>query len=389
MSMRIVQIGAYPLAADHIDGGIEASVYGLSQTQSRDCEVHVFDCPRKNAVQRVENDNGVVVHRFVNQGRRQVSSAREAKRMAEEIVAINPDVCHIHGTNLFSWMMYRALRKREMPVVVTIHGLAWVEKKNALQRKFSFKKLFQFLYQGWVEKRFLSQLPMAIVDTEYVKDRVLHYPIRKKPKMHVIPQGIDESFFMLRCSEGSRLVVSIGAIGPRKGHLLTLKAFEMMRQKVDDARLVIAGTIADYSYLEQLREYAEQSEFDCDISICTDLPNEDIRQLYEEAHLFALHSEEESQGIVLVEAMASGLPIVATCVGGVPFVVAHEKNGLLLEYGDVKAFADAMGCLMTDEKKWVTLSDASRKKAQDYHWSDIGNSVLSIYQSIVENNKSV
>ena len=382
MSMRIVQIGAYPTASDHIDGGIEASVYGLSQTQSRTCEVHVFDCPRKDAMHSVENDNGIVVHRFVNQGSRQVSSAREAKRMAEEIVAINPDVCHIHGTNFFSWMMYRALRKREMPVTVTIHGLAWVEKKNALQRKFSFKKLFQFLYQGWAEKRFLSQLPMAIVDTEYVKDRVLHYPIRKKPKMHVIPQGIDESFFMLRCSEDSRLIVSIGAIGPRKGHLLTLKAFEMMRQKVEGAKLVIAGTIADYSYLEQLREFAEQSEYGCDILICTDLPNEVIRQLYEEAHLFALHSEEESQGIVFAEAMASGLPIVSTKVGGVPYVVEHGKNGLLSTYGDVEAFANSMRCLMEDVDKWQCMSDTSKQMAQQYHWSSIGERIIQLYQSV-------
>lgn len=388
--MCIVQIGAYPISKDHIDGGVEASVYGLSQAQSLGCEVHVFDCPRMDAQQKVENDNGVIVHRFVNQGRRQMSSAWKAKQIAEEIIVLKPDICHIHGTNLFSWLMYRALVKNRIPVVVTVHGLAWVEKTNALKKHFSLKRLFQCVYQGWVERRFLSQIPVAIVDTEYVKERIEHYPIRKTPMIRVIPQGVDESYFGLNCSKDSQMILSIGAIGPRKGHLFTLKAFETMKQKAAEAKLVIAGTVANYPYLEQLRKLVEHSECGCDISICTDLSNEEIRELYKEAHLFVLHSEEESQGIVFAEAMATGLPIVATNVGGVPYVVAHKKNGLLSEYGDIKAFADAMGCLMMDENKWITMSEISRKKAQYYHWLNISDSVLHIYQSIIGNrNKSV
>ncbi len=385
--MRIVQIGAYPLSTDHIAGGVEASVYGLSHVQSCDCEVHVFDCPRMATQQKVENDNGVIVHRFVNQGRRQMSSAWKAKQIAEEIIELKPNVCHIHGTNLYSWLVYRALRKKKEPVVVTVHGLARVEKKSALKKRFSFKKLFQYVYQGWVEKQFLSQMPMAVVDTDYVKDRINQYPIKKKPIMHVVPQGIDESFFGLNCSKDSRVIVSIGAIGPRKGHLVTLKAFETMKQKVAEAKLVIAGTVADYPYLERLRQSVEQSKYGSDVSICTDLSNEDVKQLYEEAHLFVLHSEEESQGIVFAEAMAVGLPIVATNVGGVPYVVGNEKNGLLLQYGDEKAFADAMAFLMTDEKQWKAMSDASRVMSQNYHWTIISNSIKLIYQSIVDNNE--
>ena len=297
-------------------------------------------------------------------------------------MSLQPDVCHVHGTNLFAWKMYKRLKKEGLPCVVTVHGLARVEKKNALKKGFSIKGFVQYLYQGWVEKRFLGQLPMAIVDTEYVNDMINSYPIRRKPMMYVVPQGIDEDFYGVSCSQN--VILSVGAIGNRKGHLITLRAFERLREEGFDAQLVIAGTVAEQSYLGQLRSVILNSQYKENIRLCTDLPKEDLRQLYQEAHLFVLHSEEESQGIVFAEAMATGMPIVATRAGGIPFVVAHGRNGLLSGYGDVKTFAENIGRLMKDQTQWQAMSDASRILAQNYHWTAISASVMRLYQSVVE-----
>lgn len=382
--MRIVQIGAYPLYSNVIRGGVEASVYGLSQELGKSYDVHVFDTPRKGGTTQAVEDGRVFVHRTENTGKWQIDAARQVDRMTKEIVALQPNVCHVHGTNLFSWQLYKRMKKEGLPCVVTVHGLARVEKKNALKKKFSIKGWFQYLYQGWVEKRFLGQMPMAIVDTEYVVDMVNRYPIRKKPIMHVIPQGINEGFFSMDCSLDSHVVLSVGAISMRKGHLQTLSAFEELQEEGCEAELVIAGAVAEQACLERLQSALFNSKYKNRVRLCTNLSNEDLMQLYKEAHLFVLHSEEESQGIVFAEAMATGLPIVATRVGGVPFVVAHEKNGLLCEYGDMKAFADAIGCLMKDEKKWQAMSNVSRETAQYYRWPVICDRVIRVYKSIVD-----
>ena len=379
---RIVQIGPFPLFSGRIQGGVEASVFGLAKVQSVRHEVHVFDVPRIGGSQVVENIEGVVVHRFCNQGGRQFSAGRQAAVMVNEIQALHPDVCHIHGTSLFAWLMYRELKRKGLPVIVTVHGLVRIEKLNALRKSISAKKIFQYLYQGWVEKRFLSQLPVAIVDTEYVKDRVNQYPIRRKPVMHVIPQGINESFFSLKCSIDSRMILSVGAIGERKGHLLTMKAFELARAKGMDAQLVIAGTIADKQYLERLQNAIAQSKYMDQMSLYTDIADEALKQLYEKAHLFVLHSEEESQGIVFAEAMATGLPVVATQVGGIPWVVENGKNGLLSEYGDVEAFAESIQKLMSDASLWQSMSDTSSDAAKVYHWNTISDRIIELYRSI-------
>ena len=379
---RIIQIGPFPQSIDRVRGGVEASVFGLAKAQSASHEVHVFDIPRIGGSHVVENMAGVTAHRFCNQGGRQFVAGRQVKTMVKEIQALRPEVCHIHGTSLFAWLMYRELKKKGLPVVVTVHGLVRVEKRNALKKGFSAKKLFQYLYQGWVEKRFLSQLPMAIVDTEYVKESVNDYPIRRKPVMHVIPQGIDESFFSLRCSKDSRMILSVGAIGERKGHLITLKAFEQAERKGMNAQLAIVGTVADGQYLGQLQNAISQSDYRDKVSLLTELSDEALKQLYEKAHLFVLHSEEESQGIVFAEAMAAGLPIVATQVGGIPWVVLHGRNGLLSAYGDVEAFAEHIRELMENASLWQTMSDASSEVTQAYHWHVICDKIIKLYRSI-------
>ena len=378
----IVQIGPFPLSSNHIQGGVEASVFGLAKAQSSTHEVHVFDTPRIGGSCVVEKIESVIVHRFCNLGGRQFEAGRQVVVMANEIQELHPEICHIHGTSLFAWLMYRELQRRKLSVVVTVHGLVRIEKLNALKKSISAKRIIQYLYQGWVEKCFLSHLPSAIVDTEYVKDKVNHYPIRRKPVMHVIPQGIDESFFSLNCSKDSQMVLSVGAIGERKGHILTLKAFELAEEKGMDARLVIAGTIADKQCLERLQDAIAQSKSKAQISLFTDLSDEALKRLYEKAHLFVLHSEEESQGIVFAEAMATGLPIVATQVGGIPWVVRDGRNGLLSEYGDVDAFADNIQKLMLDASLWQSMSDASSEAAESYHWCIIKDRIIKLYHSI-------
>lgn len=380
--MRIVQIGSYPVASDRIHGGVEASVYGLAQEQSRTNEVHVFDCPRIGGEPMVEIDGQVFVHRYRNEGTRQIQTTRLVNRMAGEIFALKPDVCHIHGTNLFSWCMYRSLIRMNQKVLVTVHGLACVEKKLMLKRGFTLKRMLQFFYQGNVEKRFLAQLPMAIVDTEYVRGKVNDYSIRRKPQMYVIPQGINESFFSINCSANSNIILSVGAIGQRKGHLLTVKAFERVREKGTEAKLIIVGSVADTAYLLHLQKVIDKSVYSKDITLRTDLSDGDLKDMYRTAHLFALHTEEESQGIVFAEAMAAAMPIVSTKVGGVPFVVQDGTFGLLSNYGDVESYADHICLLLKDEGLWRSYSSSAKQISNRYHWSVICNRIDALYNSL-------
>lgn len=379
-NMRIIQIGPYPENPRVIKGGVEASVYGLSQTQSVSNEVVVLDMPRYGSQDSQATDGGVIVYRFKNNGKHQKDSVSRADDVLKVILSLNPSVCHIHGTGYFSWAILKRLIRYKLPFIITVHGLTLVEKKKALKERFSLKLLYQFLVQGHIEKRILSSVESVIVDTEYVAQAIRTFHLRKEPQMIVIPQGIDESYFSVKCSPASNMVLSVGSISKRKGHLFLIQAFEKAAEELKDIHLIICGVLTDKNYFEELKDYISHLSCKDRISFQLNVPKEKLIELYSQAHVFALHSQEESQGIVFVEAMATGLPVVATRVGGISCVV-NDLCGFLSDYGDIDSFSKYMVFLFASADSWQSMSLRCRKQANEYSWASISERINYLYQT--------
>ena len=130
--MRIVQIGPFPVDASLIRGGVEASVFGLALEQAKTSKVYVIDFPRLDIADSVEEFNGMRIYRFHNPGTHQKDCQKRIKCIVEIIEGIKPDICHIHGTGVFSWALFKGLRRASVPLILTVHGLIHVEKKKAL-----------------------------------------------------------------------------------------------------------------------------------------------------------------------------------------------------------------------------------------------------------------
>lgn len=384
---NIIQIGPYPLSPDCIHGGVEASVYGLVQELSANRSslnakryvVDVFDVPRIGGKDSVERYDNLTIHRYANPGTHNKDAVLRVSEMVRDIVALGPDICHVHGTGAISKQIYFALQRHGIQMMLTVHGLLREEKKQALMRKPSLKALYQFIVQSRDERELLETTPRIIVDTAYVEDKLKEYGLRHVPEMHVIPQGIDETYYGIQCNPKSNVILCVGAIAPRKGHVCTVEMFNQLRAKGIEAKLRIIGSLADQGYYEQLQQKIAESPYISDISLEANLPRESLLKAYAEAKLFVLHSREESQGIVFAEAMATGLPVVATKIGGIPYVVADGKSGLLCPYADVETMTDMVEQLMTDEKKWNQFSDAARVIAKDYNWTTIANRIVQLY----------
>lgn len=381
--MNIIQIGPYPLSEAMSRGGVEASVYGLSQELAKTKEVCVMDMPRMDVTDCCETKNGYKVYRFKNPGNHVVDSVNRIPDIIKTIQEIGCNLCHIHGTSVFSWKMYRELERIGMPVVVTVHGLVGVEKQNALRRDFKMKTLYQYLTQSYAERRLIKNAPYLIVDTQYVAEELKKYD-GSNHKMTVIPQGIDDIFYILSCSETSTEILSVGTFSARKGHLFLIKAFEELLKRGAAAHLTICGTVAEKSYYQELQDYLKNSPFKEQICLKCDISKEELYKMYQEAHLFALHSQEESQGIALVEAMATGLPVVSTRVGGIPYVIKDKETGLLSEYGDIASFVNCLESLMTDKEIWKTMSEKCRQESTKYVWKHIADDVESVYQKVMD-----
>lgn len=380
--MVIAQIGPYPLDPTLIQGGVEASVYGLAQEQSKSSQVYVFDTPRRFISDCKEKDNRVCVYRFQNPGPHQKDAIRRINNIIDLIQEIRPSVCHIHGTSPFCFRIYKRLQQFRIPAIVTVHGLINVEKGKALQNHFSLKLLCQYIVQGYYEKRLLKSICKAVVDTEYVAETIRGYGLSRVPALSVIPQGINEKYFSLGCSLSSRTILSVGSISRRKGHLMLVKSFEKAAKVLDDIQLTICGILSDKDYYEEICDYISTLPCKDRISLQANVTEEELLDLYRNTHVFALHSQEESQGIVFVEAMAAGLPIVATDIGGIPFVVKHGETGFLTEYGDIDSFSEYIIKTMSKSFDWESMSDNCRRTAMSYSWTAIAGLIEKEYNSI-------
>lgn len=387
--MKIGIIGCYPLNSKCIKGGIESSVYGLVKELSIQHEVVVFDMPRIGGRSEIFYDGNVRVYRYANESKIQNLNVCKLNLMLSHIIDEHIDVCHLHSTSLLSYVLYLSLNKRQIKTIVTVHGLAHIEKKKALHEHFTLKRVFQYWYQSIIEFRFLSKCNVIIVDTQYVKDEIENYynegKIKYLPNIEVIPQGIDDAYYTIKNSGNSNIILSVGSISQRKGHLFLLQAFDSLSQILPHLELHIVGTKSDLVYYNLVIDYVDKSPNRKKIHIYTDLSQKDLLQEYKNAKVFALHSQEESQGIALVEAMATGLPIVSTRVGGIPFVVLDGKTGLLSEYTDIQLFAELLNRLLTNNSIYEVMSQNAIQVAQNYHWSVIAKNIYELYKSINKN----
>jgi glycosyltransferase involved in cell wall biosynthesis len=219
----------------------------------------------------------------------------------------------------------------------------------------------------------------VIVDTPYVREEIAH-----RDNLSVIPQGIFGAEFaqMHTHRRGIPLVASIGVFSPRKGHHLTIEAFAEVVKRLPEARLVIAGSVTDAAYHRRLQQLIIRHELSEHVELAPDPPRPELIALLTRARIFALHSEEESQGIALCEALAAGLPVIATKTGGIPYVVGDCKEGILVAYGDIKKFAAAILFLLTEQEAYRTMSANARTAGSRFDWKHVSDDMAKLYRAL-------
>ena len=171
------------------------------------------------------------------------------------------------------------------------------------------------------------------------------------------------------------LALAVGRLIPQKDHATLLRAFATVQGALPQARLAILGS----GLLEhETRRLAAELGLEDAVA----LPGRtDIRDWLERADVFVHTSRWEGFGIVLLEAMLAGLPVVATRVSAVPEVVAADETGLLVEPGDQAGLADALAALLADGGRARALGEAGRRRARDeFSVARMTDRTLTVYE---------
>lgn len=210
-----------------------------------------------------------------------------------------------------------------------------------------------------------------------VSDTLQALALRTWPegRIDVVPNGVDVDRFQPLCrdetapKEGKIALLVVARLIEIKGiqHLLTALSLlpEEMRRKI---HLRLCGT---GPYEAELRRQAEQVGMTAQVEFSGLVSYEEIPARLHEADLFVLPSLQEGLPLSLLEAMASGLPVVATTVGGIPGVVKDGENGLLVPAADPTALRDALVRLLTNPALRQSLGAAARRDSLDWSWDAV------------------
>jgi len=203
-------------------------------------------------------------------------------------------------------------------------------------------------------------------------------------RYRVIPSGIDYAFFASEAPpfpefrDGKRNILFVGRQEQRKGLPYLIEAFGKLKQEMPDTRLIVVGP--DGGLRQACIRYI--SEHNVKDVVFTDLvPYEDLPRYYKTADVFcAPNTGNESLGLIVLEAMAAGAPIVGTRIQGFQDVLTEGVHGLLVPPKDSEALCVALRKLLNDAAMREEMGRAGSRDARKYSWDEMSGRVLQMYE---------
>ncbi len=237
-----------------------------------------------------------------------------------------------------------------------------------------------YLYAKPILSHFCGKLDARIAVSPAALDFVNQY---FPGNYEVIPNGIDIDWFgphvepVERYRDGHPNILFVGRYNEsRKGLKFLLRAFALVRQEFPMARLLVVGSGTPRRFEREI----ERNELE-NVVFVGPVSTQGLANYYATCDVFCAPSTgRESFGIVLLEAMASGKPVVATNIRGYAAVVRHGVDGLLVQRKNPEALAIALVHMLADENLREQFGQAGRKRAEEHSWPVVARRVLDTYE---------
>ena len=200
-------------------------------------------------------------------------------------------------------------------------------------------------------------------------------------RIQIIPNGVDTRIFTVLASEHREdIILYVGSLIKRKGVQHLIAAMPEVLRSSPNCRLVAIG---DGPELPDLQRMVDELHIGSHVSFLGFQPQEEVRAWMQRARIFVLPSVEEGLGVVLLEALACGTPVVASEVGGIPDVITPDV-GVLVPPADAPALAAGIHKILETPGKWAEMSSAARVRAVTYYdWDGIARQYTALYQSML------
>jgi len=288
------------------------------------------------------------------------------------------DILHAHAITAFGSVFVVLAKMAGKPVVITVHRADVLPAHN--------------VFLNLVRAFALLVADKVVAVSDEARSLVLRCGARAD-KVVTVYNAVDESVFLPRSkvdcktklgiSRSSKVILSVGNLIPRKGFDYLIRALPLVLSKVPDALLIIVGYGPQK---EALISLVKSMGLEDRVVIAGSIPTSHLCLYYSAADVFALASFHEGHSMVLLEAMASGLPVVATRAGGNIETVVHGKNGYLVSPKDVASLADSITKILGNVSTMKNFRNESLNIYKEkFSEAKQVQKMAEIYSSLVDN----
>ncbi len=273
------------------------------------------------------------------------------------------DIIHAH-TRVTQVLASYLSKITKIPFVSTCHG-------------FFRRNLGRQLYPCWGDR--------VIAISEAVKKHLMIDFYVKEEKVKLVHNGIDINQFKITAKRSdanykSKTVGIIARLSTVKGHKYLIEAMAEVIREFDDARLFIFGQ-GKIKY--ELIKQAQSLKILKQVFFLPSISN--TAEVLQEIDIFVMPSIQEGLGLSILEALACGVPVVASNVGGIPSIIKHDVSGLLVEPANPMAIAGAIMRVMEDRRLAIRLGQKGRQQVEEkFNLGTMVSEIEKVYEEVIK-----
>ncbi len=387
-----VELATAMISKKLVEMGHEVTLVVLNSLDLKDCGYGItyqkpalITQPVKPSLSEEEIWNGVRILRFPSKF--QLFSYYWSPEMLRWLLnnAENFDIMHTHCLR-FSHNEFTAIAhiKSKTPFVLTGHDKLNLDYMGAVSHT------IDKLYRATIGKQLLKRAARVIAfDKDYAADYRKFWSVPDK-KIRIISNGIDFEYFNdlpdgseLREAIGNpdKVVLFIGRFIDYKKPDLLVASFKLVLERFPRACLIMIGK--DYGLLPSCKKLAIDHGITENVIFIEDAPEEIKLQALNIADVCIIPSDYEACPLVTIEAQASGVPVVASEIGGLKYLLKEGKTGLFLKERTNTEIAEKTIYLLENDKIRHQMSIESKKYAMTYSWDSVANKSLDVYKEII------
>jgi glycosyltransferase involved in cell wall biosynthesis len=361
---------SYSETVPHFGTAPEALLRGFAGIP--ELEVHVVSCTQRQMKSPEKLAENIFFHSLCvpKMGWMRTLYQGCIRAVRRKLKVINPDIVHGQGTErecavsaVFS----------KFPNVLTIHGNMRLIAEVNKAKPFSF-----FWLAAQLEKVTLPRTRGVVCITRYTQDAVKDL-VRKT---WVVPNAVDGSFFCVDAEpDASRTILCVGMVCYRKNQNAFIKALDPLVAQGKFKVLFLGGVNKEEAFGSEFLELVAQRPW-CEYGGFAN--RENLRKHFKTASLLVLPSLEDNCPMVVLEAMATGVPVLAANVGGLPDLVEDGKNGIFCDPLDLATIRNGVSRLLENSQLSHELAATAKARARErFHPLVIGRRHVEIYREVL------